>query len=180
MGGGFFGGNFFPGKPTVDQYAQTICGILRKRIDSKKITLVLEPGAAVLATAMDYLVSVLNIRDIRGKTVVTVDGSVVHINPFTNPHPTPFTMINPGVEVGTEKAGEQIIGGSTCMELDRIYPRDICHMVTPESRLLFHCCGAYMSTHNSSFIIASPNIYIKENDTFGLLRKKDSAQMLVY
>ena len=180
MGGGFFGGNFFPGKPTVDQYAQTICGILRKRIDSKKITLVLEPGAAVLATAMDYLVSVLNIRDIRGKTVVTVDGSVVHINPFMNPHPTPFTMINPGVEVGTEKAGEQIIGGSTCMELDRIYPRDICHMVTPESRLLFHCCGAYMSTHNSSFINAAPNIYIKENDTFGLLRKKDSAQMLVY
>lgn len=180
MGGGFFGGNFFPGKPTIEQYAQTICGILRRSIDSQKITLVLEPGAAILATSMDYLVSVLNIRDIRGKTVVTVDGSVVHINPFMNPHPTPFTMINPGMDVGTEKAGEQIIGGSTCMEMDRIYPRDIRHMVTPESRLLFHCCGAYMSTHNSSFINAAPHIYIKENNSFRMLRKKDSAQMLLY
>ena len=64
---------------------------------------------------MDYLTSVLNIREVRGHRIVTVDGSVVHINPFMNPHPTPFTMINPGVE-STE---EQIIGGSTCMELDR-------------------------------------------------------------
>ena len=180
MGGGFFGGNFFPGKPTIEQYAQTICPILRSRIDSEKITLVLEPGAAVLATSMDYLVSVLNIRDIRGKTVVTVDGSVVHINPFMNPHPTPFTIINPGEDVGMEKAGEQIIGGSTCMELDRIYPRDLRHIVKPDTRMLFHCCGAYMSTHNSSFINAAPHIYIKENGLFRMLREKNSAQMLVY
>ena len=180
MGGGFFGGNFFPGKPDIGQYARTICEILKTRLDSRKITLVLEPGAAVLATSMDYLVSVLNIRDIRGKTVVTVDGSVVHINPFMNPHPTPFTILNPGEEIGREKAGEQIIGGSTCMEMDRIYPRDIRHAVTMDTRLLFHCCGAYMSTHNSSFINAAPHIYVKEKDSFRMLRQKDPAQMLRY
>lgn len=180
VGGGFFGGNFFPGKPNIEQYAQTICSILKQKVDSAKVTLVLEPGAAILATSMDYLVSVLNIRDIRGERVITVDGSVVHINPFMNPHPTPFTILNPGRELDPEEAKKQIIGGSTCMELDRLYPRDIRHAVTMDTRLLFHCCGAYMSTHNSSFINAAPHIYVKEQGGFRLLRKKDSAQMLVY
>lgn len=180
MGGGYFGGNFFPGKPNVQQYAETICSILRRKMDSSKITLVLEPGAAVLATSMDYLVSVLNIRDIRGERVVTVDGSVVHINPFMNPHPTPFTMICPGDELDPAVAENQIVGGSTCMEMDRIYPRGIRHQIQMDSRLLFHCCGAYMSTHNSSFINAAPHIYLKKQGQFQLLRQKNVEQMLVY
>lgn len=175
VGGGYFGGNYFAGKPTVEEYAKTICGVLREAA-ARGVTLVLEPGAAVLATSMDYLVSVLNIRDIRGQRVVTVDGSVVHINPFMNPHPTPFTMINPGKKAEVE----QIIGGSTCMELDRFYPRDIKELVEEDSRLLFHCCGAYMSTHNSSFINAAPNIYLKEKDCYRILRRKRPEQMLEY
>lgn len=176
MGGGYFGGNFFPGKPNVWEYAQTICGILKTGLNPEKVTLVLEPGAAILATAMDYLVSVLNIRDIRGERVVTVDGSVIHINPFMNPHPVPFTMLKPGKP--TEQP--QIIGGSTCMELDRFYPRDIANLVEPDSRLLFHCCGAYMSTHNSSFINAAPNIYVKEQEDYRLVRQHRPEQMIEY
>ncbi len=176
MGGGYFGGNFFPGKPTPQQYAQTICEELSKKEELSGLTLILEPGAAVLATSMDYLVSVLNIRDIRGKRVVTVDGSVVHINPFMNPHPTPFTMLNPGEETDME----QIVGGSTCMEMDRIYPRDIHNMIEHDTKLLFHCCGAYMSTHNSSFINAAPNIYVKKDGEYSLVRQKNPDQMLIY
>lgn len=173
MGGGYFGGNFFSGKPTVEQYAKTICGILSELVN-RNITLVLEPGAAVLATSMEYLVSVLNIRDIRGQRVVTVDGTVVDINPFMNPHPTPFTMLNPGAKTQME----QIIGGSSCMELDRFYPRDIENMVEEDSKLLFYCCGAYMSTHNSSFINVPPNIYLKEKEEYTILRKKNQQWML--
>ena len=180
MGGGYFGGNFFPGKPNVQQYAETICSILKTKLDPSRITLVLEPGAAILATSMDYLVSVLNIRNVRGEKIVTVDGSVVHINPFMNPHPTPFTMIDPGEELDPEEAKKQIVGGSTCMEMDRIYPRDICHQIQMDSRLLFHCCGAYMSTHNSSFINVAPNIYVKQGEDFRLLRQRNVEQMLIY
>lgn len=180
MGGGFFGGNFFPGKPSVEQYAETICTTLRSKVDSSKVTLILEPGAGILATSMDYLVSVLNIRQVRGERVVTVDGNVIHINPMMRPHPTPFTMIRPGEEVSSEEAAAQIIGGCTCMESDRIYPRDIRNLVEMDSRLLFHCCGAYMSTHNSNFINAAPNIYIKKADDFLLLRKARPEMMLEY
>jgi diaminopimelate decarboxylase len=177
MGGGYFGGNFFTGKPTVAQYAQTICETLKNRLHNpEQVELILEPGAAILATSMDYLVSVLNIRDIRGHRIVTVDGSVIHINPMLHPHETPFTMINPGEETSET----QIVGGSTCMEMDRFYPRDLSRKINHDSKLLFHCCGAYMSTHNSSFINAAPNIYIKKNDEYQILRKKNVLSMMEY
>ena len=168
IGGGFFGGSFFPGKPDFEQYAETVCTALRDFYSPEKTALVLEPGAAILATSMDYLTSVLNIRDIRGHRVVTVDGSVVHINPFMNPHPTPFTVINPG----SARDVQQIIGGSTCMELDRFYPRDMKNLAGQDTKFLFHCCGAYMSTHNSSFINAAPNIYLSRDGEYTLLRRK--------
>lgn len=168
IGGGFFGGNFFPGKPSVAEYAEEICSVLRSFYSPLNTTLIVEPGAAILATSMDYLCSVLNIRDIRGKRIVTLDGSVVHINPFMNPHPSPFTMIDGGEETDIE----QIFGGSTCMELDRFYPRDIKNLVEKKSRLLFHACGAYMSVHNSNFINAAPNIYLFKDGEYTLLREK--------
>ena len=168
MGGGFFGGSYFPGKPSVAEYAETVCKTLGSFYDPGRTALILEPGAAILATAMDYLTSVLNIRMVRGHRIVTVDGSVIHINPFMKPHPTPFTMLRPGPETGEE----QIIGGSTCMELDRFYPRDMKNLAERDSRFLFHCCGAYMSVHNSNFINAAPNIYLHKDGDYTLMREK--------
>ena len=179
IGGGFFGGNYFPNKPTVNEYAETIC---REIVDGigvdkcKQLTLMLEPGAAILATSMDYLVSVLNIRDIRGERVITVDGSTLHINPMMNPHETPCTLLNPGEDTFIH----QVIGGSTCMEMDRIYPRDLKQMIELNTEILFHACGAYMSTHNSSFINAAPFIYVKKNDDYICLRKKTVNSMYQY
>ena len=168
VGGGFFGGSFFPGKPGFDEYAETVCGILRRGFDPARTALVLEPGAAILATAMDYLCSVLNIRFVRAQRIVTLDGSLLHINPMMNPHPTPFTMLNPGEET----AEAQIIAGSTCMELDRFWPRDMKNLAGHGSQFLFHACGAYMSTHNSNFINAAPSIYLERDGDYTLLRKK--------
>jgi len=177
IGGGFFGGNFFPGKPGIDEYATCICDILKKRCaNAMNITLILEPGAAILATSMDYMCSVLNIREIRGERVVTLDGTSLHINPMMNPHETPFTIVNPGEETWQE----QIFGGSTCMEMDRFLPRGIHNLVEADTKLLFHACGAYMSTHNSNFINAAPNIYVKEKEEYTVLRLKKNEIMMEY
>ncbi len=168
IGGGFFGGSFFPGKPSFAEYAETICTELKRFYDPAKTALILEPGAAILATAMDYLASVLSIRDVRGARVVTLDGSLLHINPMMNPHPTPFTMLDPGEEGGED----QIVAGSTCMELDRFWPRDMKNLAEKDSKFLFHACGAYMSVHNSNFINAAPRIYLDEGGELRLLREK--------
>jgi len=168
IGGGFFGGSFFPGKPSYAEYADTVCQTLKAFYDPEKTALVLEPGAAILATAMDYLTRVLNIRDVRGQRIVTLDGSLLHINPMMRPHPTPFTLVNPGAPCERE----QIIAGSTCMELDRFWPRDLRETAEHDSLFLFHACGAYMSTHNSYFINAAPAVYLERDGAYRLLRRK--------
>ena len=168
IGGGFFGGGYFPDKPSFEEYAETVCTELRRFYDPAKTALILEPGAAILATCMDYLASVLSIRDVRGASVVTLDGSLLHINPMMRPHPTPFTLLDPGAAGGED----QIVAGSTCMELDRFWPRDLQRFAEKDSKFLFHACGAYMSVHNSHFINAAPHIYLDEGGDFRLLRRK--------
>ena len=180
MGGGFFGGNFFPGKPTPEQYAGTVAEVLRAGFDPARTVLVLEPGAGVLATAMDYLTSVMNFRRVRDRQIVTLDGSLLHINPLMKPHPTPFTMIRPGERMEEGEAERWIVAGSTCMEMDRFQPRDMDRRPARDSRFLFHCCGAYMATHNSNFINAAPNIYLKRDGAYLPLRMKDPTLMGTY
>ena len=46
-----------------------------------------------------------------------------------------------------------------------------------DSRFLFHCCGAYMATHNSNFINAAPRIYLERDGEYTLLRESDPLAM---
>lgn len=172
IGGGYFGGNYFKGKPSIEEYAQTITGILNSQINSKEVTLVIEPGAAILATSCDYLTSVVNIKRRNDYSVVTVDGSCLHVNPFMkHRQQNPCTILNPGDLLSDEL---QIIAGSTCMEMDRLYPMDNKYYLKEDSKLLFHCAGAYTMTHNSNFINALPNVYVRVGeDEYVLIRKRD-------
>ncbi len=177
LGGGFFGGSFFPGKPTVQEYAQAVCAALKKRFFPGRAALVLEPGAGVLATAMDYLTEVISLREVRGKRIATLDGTMLHINPFMHPHAVPCELFSPGEKMAPGERESWIFAGSTCMELDRIDPRDLDRRPRVGSRFLFRCCGAYMATHNSNFINAAPTIYARREGTFVLLREKDPRRM---
>lgn len=170
IGGGFFGGKFFAGKPSVEEYAETITQNLKKYFAPDKVTLILEPGAGVLATAADYLTAVLHIKEIRGKKVVTLDGTCLHINHFMKKQQTPCTLF----DAGEETEVEQVLGGNTCMEMDRFYLRDKTNEIMEETKILFHCTGAYTMTHNGCFINTLPCVYVKKNnDRFELLRKED-------
>ena len=66
------------------------------------------------------------------------------------------------------------------MEMDRFLPRWLKNRVLPKSKLRFFCCGAYMSTHNSSFINPAPNIYLYEDGEYRLVREKKPIQMMEY
>lgn len=176
IGGGLFGGNYFKNKPKINEYACVISKELRKSFNPITTKLIIEPGAAVLATSCDYLTSVINIRTIRETNVVTVDGSCLHVNPFMKPkQQNPCTIINPGVLL--KKGDLQIIGGSTCMEMDRLYPMNNKYKLNYDSKLLFHCAGAYTMTHNSNFINTLPIIYVKKTNNYKQIRRIDVKRM---
>ena len=64
------------------------------------------------------------------------------------------------------------------MEMDRFYLKDKKNEILKETKILFHCAGAYTMTHNSCFINTLPNVYLKkENDLYELLREEDYCHM---
>ena len=183
MGGGFFGGQKVAGKPSMEEYAACICGELRKGFAPEKTRLILEPGASVIATAMEYMTRVINTRDIRGERVVTLDGTLLHINPFMSHRVPPYRLVQQEQKTalvsGTECLQEgnfakqqnsaaekktpeqQLICGCTCMENDRFLTVEGEVALKPGDVFLFQNAGAYTEAFNSEFILALPKVYVR-------------------
>ena len=159
MGGGFFGGQVVSGKPSMRDYAHTICNVLRNGFDPAKTTLILEPGASVLATCVSYKARVINVRKIRGVNVATINGTLLHLNPFMSKRNQPYVICS---DIGSRKNAEkQIICGATCMENDRLAVAIDSPELEKGDELLFGNVGAYTMTFNAYFILDPPKtVYI--------------------
>ena len=158
IGGGFFGGQIISEKPRMNQYAEIITNELKKGIDLKKTMLILEPGASVAATAVEYLTTVDNVRLVLDKRIVTVDGTLLHINPF-------MVERSPVMEVycsGENRVKQQIICGATCMEKDVLGYLNEKKSLEIGDKILFKNAGAYTTSFNGNFILNKPRIYIEE------------------
>ena len=114
--------------------------------------MILEPGASVIATAVDYFVKVRSVKHIQDEIIVTVDGSKLHINPFMSDRIPNYEIIG---QLGEKECIQQICG-STCMESDRmILLRDQGKLNT-NNYIIFHDAGAYTLSLNNSFINYPP------------------------
>ena len=164
LGGGFFGGRFVEGKPTMDQYAKAICEELKKVLIPKNTTLILEPGASTIASAISCVVSVVSTKSIRNQSVVIVDGTMLHINPFMVPRQPQF-IVHFVDKQERPIINKQIISGATCMENDRFFEVNNYVQLREGDRIEFLNAGAYTMTFNSHFILSIPNReYINFND----------------
>ena len=153
MGGGYFGGQKVEGKPSMEQYAQVITRELKKALNPEMTTLILEPGASVIATSVTYETSVLSVRDIRGTKIVTMDGTLLHVNPFMAHRNQPYsTSLIADYDVRPVEE-HQIICGCTCMENDRFADEHGMHGLEPGDVLSFRFAGAYTMAFNSNFIV---------------------------
>ena len=157
IGGGFFGGQELAGKPKMEEYAIVISNELRKYFSPDEVTLILEPGASVVATALDYLSTVQNTRNIGNECIVTVDGTLLHINPF-------MVKRDSNMIVSTqerEKIDIQKICGCTCMEKDVFGVLNNENQLKKGDKVRFKNAGAYTISFNSDFIIRKPLIYVE-------------------
>lgn len=168
IGGGFFGGQINDKYPTMQEYAEVICGELEKYLDPSKVTLILEPGASILATSVEYISEVINERYIQDAKVLTMDGSILHINPF-------MTSRTPNIkwilkEEERKSISQQIVSGCTCMENDRFIKIYDEQEIKSKDRMSIIGAGAYTMAFNSCFINVPPKIYLKSEEGWQLLR----------
>lgn len=153
MGGGYFGGQKVEGKPSMEQYAQVITRELKKALNPEMTTLILEPGASVIATSVTYETSVLSVRDIRGTKIVTMDGTLLHVNPFMAHRNQPYSTSLIADYDARPVDEHQIICGCTCMENDRFADEHSVRRLEPGDVLSFRFAGAYTMAFNSNFIV---------------------------
>lgn len=126
LGGGLFGKmadslkNQFDSKiPTYKEYAIEVAPMFLERYGTNGPNLLIEPGSALVGDCMQFITTVENIKDVRGKKIATVLGSIYNINPTLNKKNPPLEVISCGIEQMDFQ--DLDFGGYTCIESDYIY-----------------------------------------------------------
>lgn len=166
MGGGFFGG--VEGKPTPTNYIDIIKGELKNAVDFNNCKLIIEPGSAIIGSAVDLCTSVVDTKDTTHARIVTTDGSRIHIDPLWNKEKYMYS-------VETEKENRlnrQIICGYTCMDHDRIMVLDNEVELSMGDKITYHRVGAYSMTFGGPFIRYFPDVYIDNGINIEQVRKR--------
>lgn len=163
IGGGFFGGA--DGGKAYENYVKTIYDVL-KSYSLEDIMLIVEPGASVIATAVDYLTKVIDIKETNRNRFVVTNGSRLHVDPFFNK-----TKYSYSIQAQKKnKCKKQILCGYTCMENDRFMKlQDEIELISGDY-VRYHIVGAYTMCFNSLFIEYLPRVYGKKQNTYQILR----------
>ena len=165
VGGGFFGG--VPGKPTPLEYIRTIREELAFAVDAEKTRLIVEPGSAIIGSAMELHTTVLDVKDTARSRIVTTDGSRVHIDPLWKKTRYLFST-----DAKKPPVPRQIVCGYTCMDHDRIMVLENEPELTEGDRIVYHRVGNYTVTFGGPFIKGFPPVYVEKTDgTVVMVRK---------
>ncbi|MGV8963844.1 MAG: diaminopimelate decarboxylase [Candidatus Saccharimonadaceae bacterium] len=171
MGGGFYG--IMDNKPSFQDYCNAIKKGLKKNINLENLTIIVEPGSAIAASAIDFISSVVDVKKIRDFYVITTDGSRNDVDPFYRKKNYFYEIVSDDLD--EEKVSLQIVCGGTCLENDKMFKINDKSLLQVGDKILYKKVGAYTMSLSPLFIRFFPDIYIEENDNYCLARKKWSA-----
>lgn len=165
IGGGFFGGA--DDGISYQKYINAIYEILTEH-GIEDICMIVEPGASVVATAVEYITEVIECKNTNYGRFVITDGSRLHVDAFFQKNRHSYLAFT-----DTEKkCRKQIICGFTCMENDRIMTLEDEYELKVGDRIIYHTEGSYTMCFNSLFIKYLPYVYAEENENYKMVREK--------
>jgi diaminopimelate decarboxylase len=185
IGGGFFGKmedslkkQFKSEVPSYDEYATVIATkfqyFYRKLDEAIKPKLLLEPGTALVADTMKYVVKVIDIKTISNKNIATVSGSKFNITPLSNSINSPIKIYNENEEDCCNEEYDSIdIAGYTCIESDYLY-KGYKGCLKVGAYVVFENAGSYSIVLKPPFI--SPNCPVIEynsTQSYKLIKRKE-------
>lgn len=162
IGGGYFGGK----ENDFHKYSDVIRDTLKKYNKLEKVDIIIEPGAAIIATAVSYFCKVIDKKNINSRIFITTDGSRIHIDPTFSNKKYKYTS-----SCRTESKLPTTLCGFTCMEKDRIkIDKNLDFLIG--DYIIFDVLGAYTMSFIPNFICSYPNIYWYDNDLNLIVKKK--------
>jgi diaminopimelate decarboxylase len=168
IGGGFFGG--VEGQPTATDYITAIHEVLKDTVDVETTMLIVEPGSAIIGSAVEFHTSVIDTKDTGKSRMVTTDGSRINIDPLWSKNKYLYRLeLN---DPKGEKLEKQIICGYTCMDHDRMTTMWNERTFSIGDRIIYEKVGAYSMTFGGPFIRYFPDVYVKDQANLELVRKR--------
>lgn len=106
--------------PSFDEYAAVVAGEMSKYYfnNSKKPMLITEPGTTIVSKYFHVFMSVLDIKEIRGKTFALLDGSFHNVGEICGLKKVPMRISS---DPNSEYYKNLDFVGYTCLEQDVIY-----------------------------------------------------------
>ena len=170
VGGGFFGG--LANKPHYADYMKVIAEELKKEYDVRETKLIVEPGTSLICAPIDFVTSVLDVKETNRNRFVITDGSRINIDPLMSKK-SYFYHIEYQPESEQRKVLEkQVISGFTCMEHDRLFElRDDKELLRGD-RIIYEKVGAYTICLSPLFIQYFPVVYLEDGNRLEVVREK--------
>ncbi len=161
--------------PSFDEYARIIIGELKKYITIQfKPYLIIEPGIALVGDAYDFVCNVVEVKKVRNKRFIVLDGGVHNIKPTMHKFNIPVRVFD---RKGSIKSGNDYtyqVVGYTCMETDYL----IKNFKGPEIKIgdffVFSNVGAYTIVLNPPFIQPHPPIIVRKNNKYKIIRRAET------
>lgn len=184
LGGGLYGkmppslkGQFHDQIPSYSDYAKIVATQFAEHYknceDKLKPELVIEPGTAIVADVMKFVARVLDIKNIRGKNIATLLGSIYNINPTLNTK-------NPPIEILYDESSDHQqyadldFGGYTCIESDYLY-RHYSGKLAVNDYVVFSNVGSYSVVLKPPFILPNfPMLAISNDKQVKLIKKRET------
>lgn len=165
------GGSFFVGRnddDAYDHYIRTIAEQLRTTFSPEETALIIEPGAAVISTPIQYLTKVIDVKDTYKERFVITDGGRLHVDPF-------LRKTHLDYELKTTSVGayaRQVICGFSCMDSDRIMTLSDAPALQTGDYIIYNVVGSYTMCFNSLFIDYLPSVFVKADGQYKQVREK--------
>lgn len=186
LGGGYFGkvdeslGNQFKCEvPSYHEYADVIATKFRNFYsgldEASKPILFLEPGTALVADAMKFVVRVTSIKKIRSKSIATVSGSKFNIMPTSSEINVPMNVYS-----NLDKNCDDIqydsidISGYTCIENDYLY-KGYTGSLNVGDYIVFDNVGSYSIVLKPPFILPNSAIieYNSKTEQYETIKRRE-------
>lgn len=179
IGGGYFGkmdedkksGFEFP-IPSFEEYADSIGRLFKEKFPKEDVTMILEPGAALLADTVCFYSKVHAIKRFsNNRSIAILDGSYQNIRPMGNGSKLPAQIISS--DMFYEHFDQIEFSGYTCMEFD--YMAELRNAkVAVGDYLEFKNVGAYTIVLKAPFINLNYPIISTNGESYNVIKRKET------
>jgi diaminopimelate decarboxylase len=143
-------------------------------IDVNDTELIIEPGSAIIGSAVELHTSVLDVKKTAYSNIITTDGSRIYLDPLWRK--SRYTYEIEFKKAPTKREEKQIICGYTCMDHDRIMCLENEYSLSVGDQIVYMREGAYSMTLGGLFIKYLCDVYVRDGEKMTKVRNKMSAK----